>query len=114
MSQMLSEEQQKLVEENHNLIYSFLKSRKLSLDAVEDWYGAAAIGLCKAAIAYDKKRKAKFTTFAYLAMETEVRQVMRRNRKCIVPVTSLNEPIADGLSLEDILEDNMTLSTLYS
>ena len=41
MSQTLNNAQRKLVEDNHNLIYSFLNSRHLSLDAVEDWYGTA-------------------------------------------------------------------------
>lgn len=81
MNKTLNDQQRKLVEDNHNLIYSFLKSKNLSLDAVEDWYGTAAIGLCKAALYYDENRNVKFSTLAYIIMENEVRQVMRNSRK---------------------------------
>lgn len=90
MSKKLNDKQRKLAEENHNLIYSFLKSRQLSLDAVEDWYGTAAIGLCKAALVYDENRGAKFATLAYICMENEVRCVMRISKKTITGELSLD------------------------
>lgn len=114
MSQTLNNQQRKLVEDNHNLIYSFLKQHKLSLDAVEDWYGTAAIGLCKAALIFDESRGSKFSTLAYLCMNNEVRMVMRANRKNVTVTTSLNDDIstANGCCLADIIPD--TRDCFYS
>lgn len=111
MTQKLNDTQRKLVEDNHNLIYSFLNSHRLSLDADEDWYGTAAIGLCKAALAYDSSKKLKFGTLAYVCMENEVRCIMRVNGKCVVPDISLDYEYADESNngcamLGDVIPDN--------
>lgn len=107
MSKVLNDAQRKLVENNHNLIYSFLNSRHLSLDSVEDWYGAAAIGLCKAAMVYDESRGTRFTTLAYICMDNEVRGTMRTERKLVQPCVSLDEPIeeTESLTVADVLTD---------
>lgn len=114
MNKTLNDEQRKLVEDNHNLIYSFLNSRHLSLDAIEDWYGTAAIGLCKAALIYDESKGCKFTTLAYIIMDNEVKQVMRSNKKCVSAKVSIDSPIssADGCCLADIIPD--TRDFMYS
>lgn len=105
MSKTLNDTQRKLVEDNHNLIYSFLNSRNLSLDAADDWYGTAAIGLCKAAMAFDESKGTKFATLAYICMDNEVRYVMRNTRKNITPIVSLDEEISatEGCCIEDII-----------
>lgn len=54
----LSDEQVKLVEENHNLIYSFLSSNNFLAD---DYYDLAAIALCETALHYDPS-KGSFST----------------------------------------------------
>lgn len=111
MTQTLNEKQCKLVEDNHNLIYSFLKSHHLSLNAIDDWYGTAAIGLCKAALIYDEGRGVNFSVLAYCCMETEVRNVMRSNRKDINAVVSLDSEInTDGSHLSDIIPDERDIS----
>lgn len=114
MSQTLNDAQRKLVEDNHNLIYSFLNSHNLSLDAVEDWYGTAAIGLCKAAMIYDEKKGYKFATLAYIVMDNEVKMVMRQNRKCITNTVSIDEPVegADGCCYAELIPD--TNDFMYS
>ena len=48
----MTDEQRKLVEDNHSLIYLVINNMGLS---VEDNYDIAAIGLCNAAIGYDSK-----------------------------------------------------------
>lgn len=70
----LNNEQRKLVEDNHNLIYSFLHKQALS---VGGWYDICAIGLCKAALHY--KGTTNFSTFAYICMLNVVRKEMRKN-----------------------------------
>ena len=67
---MLDEQQKKLVEENHNLIYYALNKYKLN---EEEYYDILAIGLCKAAIKFDPERS-KFSTFAIKVMYTEFLQ----------------------------------------
>ena len=64
-----------MVEGNHNLIYSFLNSHKLSVD---EWYDVAAIGLCKAGLTYMPDKGYKFSSYAYRVMTNEVRAEMRK------------------------------------
>ena len=83
----MTDEQRKLVEENHNLIYAFLKRYNLS---IEEWYGSAAIGLCKAAINYDPGRGWSFHSYAYERMFYEVIGVFRENKRAkVIPVDKL-------------------------
>ena len=78
----LTEEQKKLVEENHNLIYGFLRMKELEDD---EYYDIVAYGLCKAAMKYDST-KGKFSTFAYKYMKTEiVHQIDLDTRKNKIP-----------------------------
>lgn len=67
---------ERLVSDNHNLIYSFLHHYNLSID---DYYDLAAIGLCEAAKRFDAD-KAKFSVFAYRCMFTSVLQDMRAKK----------------------------------
>ena len=73
MSLKLNDEQRKLVEQNHNLIYSAMTKCGIRRQDFDDYYGFAAIGLCKAAIDYDKTRCISFSTYAYLCIEYEIR-----------------------------------------
>ena len=92
---MLDEQQKKLVEKNHNLIYHTLNKYKLNQ---EEYYDILAIGLCKAAIAFDPKRS-KFSTFAVQVMYNEFLQHDRienaKKRKENKNTLSLNFRIKD-------------------
>jgi len=68
MKEPLTKSQQELVEQNHNLIYGFANSKKIS---IEEYYGILAIGLCNAARTFDKN-KDKFSTYAYSCMKNEL------------------------------------------
>ena len=70
----MTEEQKKLVEDNHNLIYWLLHKYGLSID---DYYDIVAIGLCKAAIDYNGV-DSSFVTCAYVYMRTELRNYWQR------------------------------------
>ena len=70
----MTDEQRKLVEDNHNLIYSFLQSCCLS---IEECYDLAAIGLCKAAMHY-KNDIGLFSTLAYKCMRNEIGTEFRK------------------------------------
>lgn len=93
---MMTEEQKKLVEENHNLIYFYLHKRGLSID---EYYGLAAIGLCKAAITY-KDSISEFSTYALKCISNEVGNYFRNYFR--------TRTIPDDLivSLQDIILDN--------
>jgi RNA polymerase sporulation-specific sigma factor len=64
----LTDEQKSLVEKNHNLIYWFANKNNLNID---DYYDTLAIGLCKAARAFDSS-KAVFSTHAFKCMQNEL------------------------------------------
>lgn len=72
----MTREQQILVENNHNLIYSFLNKYNLP---IEEYYDVAAIGLCKAAKKFNAEFS-KFSTFAYKCMFTTVFQEIRASK----------------------------------
>lgn len=65
---MMTDKQRELAEQNHNLIYDFMRKRNLD---EEEYYGIVAIGLCKAATNYNHK-KGEFSTLAYKCMDNEV------------------------------------------
>ncbi len=96
----LNNEQRKLIEDNHNLIYGFMTKHKLDF---EEWYDVCAIGLCKAAFAYDDSLY-KFATFAYHSMLYEVRKAMReqkaKKRKATRTEVSLNQTVKTSLNEE--------------
>lgn len=92
MNRQLNNKQRELVENNHDLIYSFLYSHNLSLYAIEDWYGIAAIGLCKAAMIYDETKEYEFSMLAYVIMDNEVKIVKQKEFK-----DSQSELDMDGL-----------------
>lgn len=103
----LTPAQQQMVENNHNLIYMFLKKHSLP---IEEYYGVAAIGLCKAVITFDESKNIKFSTYACRVMYNEVGMLWRKEAKCVKPSCSLNEPIGTDkdtseLTLADAIVD---------
>ena len=101
----LNKTQQKLVEDNHNLIWSFMNKNKLSLNAVEDWYGTCAIAMCKAAMTYDPDRKVKFSTVAYVYMNNEMKNTLAKHSKeemCL----SLDYDMTEDIQLKDCIANN--------
>lgn len=117
---MLTDAQRKLAEDNHNLIYFTLNKMKLSAD---DYYGAAAIGLCKAAETWDSG-KSEFSTYSFYLMRNEILLEMRSARKDIRPSCSLDEPaksrnresvcIKDTVSAPDMIEPLENRLTIIS
>ena len=58
-----------------------MNKNKLSLNAVEDWYGICAIAMCKAAMTYDPDRNVKFGTVAYVYMNNEMKNTLAKHSK---------------------------------
>lgn len=98
----LNYNQQKLVEDHHNLIYSFMNQYKLSLNAVEDWYGCCAVALCKAAIIYNPNKDAAFSTLAYVCMHNEMKQIRRKQAQEDI-VLSLDYHISEDIIFIDCM-----------
>ena len=102
---------EKIVEENHNLIYAFLNKCHLPTN---EYYDLAAIGLCKAAKTWDCDRQ-KFSTYAYTCMFNEVMGEKRKYR-CKKRIDndeliSLDAHIDEEqkLSILDIINDSYSL-----
>lgn len=99
MTSKLTEKQAKMVEDNHNLIYTFLYKNGLDNNEIEDWYGVAAIALCKAAATYDENIGTPFSSYAFKVMTNAVKSTARDNsRRSIVPCVSLDEKINPNAS----------------
>ena len=88
---MLTATQKKLAEDNEKLIWYTLY--KYNYRPARDWYGIAAIGLCKAAQAYNPAK----STFAYAAVmriRAEChREAERRNLQRHFTAASLDAPL---------------------
>lgn len=65
----LNDQQRKTVEQNHNLIYNYLKNKNMD---EEEWYDIVAIGLCQAAYYFDESVGVQFSTFAYKCINLKV------------------------------------------
>lgn len=104
----MTDEQRKLVEDNHNLIYGFLNKKELT----DDYYDIVALGLCKAAMNYDES-KGKFSTLAFKCMDREMGiYYTYLKRKTFIPenlVFSYNETANEDVSesiVDAVLPDN--------
>ena len=111
----LTEEQKKLVEDNHKLIYSFIIKRNLSID---EWYDVLAYALCKAAATFNPE-KAKFSTYVMKCMFNEYNMVLRSNNSnCRKANESAlyyydNIPLCNGgddLIYLDVIEDKSCIN----
>ena len=82
-----------------------MNKNKLSFDAVEDWYGTCAIGLCKAALTYNPDRNVKFSVLAYVCMSNEMKIVFRQQEKEIKNLLSLQYRLdeEENISLQDCI-----------
>ena len=104
----LTEEQRKLVEDNIGLAYEFVHRKGFTYGyEFEDAVQIALLGLIHAAMTF-KESKSKFSTYAFLAMQSqfnmEYRRIKRQKESGIINI-SLSEPIIknEELYVEDII-----------
>lgn len=106
----LTEEQRKMVEDNHNLIYVALKQYSTPRE-YEDAYGVMAEGLCNAVRRYDPSRGVAFSTYAVKCMQMAWSMVKRKERTKRrggdTTTISLSDPVpqTEGCCVEDLLPD---------
>lgn len=93
---MLTTEQSKLAADNERLIYFILRRLHLSID---EYYGAAAVGLCKAARMW-KPEKSSFSSYAVTVMRNEIFMDMRKRSVHTISIETL---IKDTLTISDVL-----------
>lgn len=115
----LTEEQKKMVENNHNLIYGYCMKKKLNID---DWYGDLAISLCEAVQNYDSN-KSKFSTYAYKYFDNKVLYINRENRfekrkinllKTEIDTENISEEYNDKVSKKVLKDKYYTLDSEYN
>jgi len=90
---MLNEEECKLAEDNHNLIYEYAHRKGLDL---EEWYGELAIVLCECTTKWDPSRGKLSTLFNIMAdnvMKNEWKKDGRQKRNSNGEVLSLDEMV---------------------
>lgn len=104
----LTDEQRKLVEDNIRLAYEFVHKRGFTYGCeFEDAVQIALLGLIHAAMTF-KESKSKFSTYAFLAMQSqfniEYRKTKKQKESGIINV-SLSEPITENeeLSVKDTI-----------
>lgn len=68
----LTDEQRKLVEDNHTLIYWYIYKKNPSVQNIDDIYGILALVLCRCAKNYKPDERAKFSTFVTRAFANEI------------------------------------------
>lgn len=107
----LTDEQRKLVEDNTRLAYEFVHRKGFTYGyEFEDAVQIALLGLIYAAMTF-KESKSKFSTYAFLAMQSqfnmEYRKIKKQKESGIINV-SLNEPITENeeLSVEDVVVEH--------
>lgn len=104
----LNIEQQKTVEDNHNLIYGYIRDRCLD---IEDWYGLLAIELCKTVMKYDPTKGATLGTYFYLRCDNLLRKEYaktktKKNANNGVYTIEDRYDIQDEVNVQDEVEFN--------
>jgi RNA polymerase sigma-70 factor (ECF subfamily) len=104
-NQPLTLEQQRFAEDNHNLVYSFLRFKRLSHD---EYYDVIIFGYLRAVRKYFERpelRRYKFNTIAYQAMKSDLynyyRKLYRQKRYAVI-VSFDNPMYAAETSMIDI------------
>lgn len=80
----LTEEQKKLIEDNHGLIYSYIHNHNLN---VNEWYGFFAESFCISAMRFDKNKGVSLSTYVYGLFDKKLAQFYRDKytKKRIIP-----------------------------
>lgn len=103
----MTNEQQKLVEENINLAYFVAHRFKNTSLEFDDVKAIACLGLVKAAIAFQPDRGLVFNTLAVKVMTNEILMQLRREKKHNCVTASLDMAIVPGeeITLAETISD---------
>lgn len=108
----LNDEQRKMVEDNHNLIYQYIHDKNLNL---EEWYGWLAIELCESVLRYNPD-KGKLSTLFYIRCNNKLRQEYRKKhsqKRCnngVVPI--IDDLVGEDVCIIDKVDNSIILDKL--
>lgn len=104
----MTEEQNKLVTENLNLARKFAHDYSFSKQDYEDREAIAFESLCKASIHFNPDKDVKFSTYASSIIKRDLqKEITKENNR--PDKISLDQSIADGLTIEDTVgEEDFT------
>lgn len=100
-----------IYKENKNLIWSIYHKLKPNVTHMDrdDWFQVGSIGLIKAIKTYDAEKGFSFSTFAWRIVENEMLMELRKytakKRSNDLPDISINTPITETSTIEDVLQD---------
>lgn len=103
----MTNEQQKLVEENINLAYFVAHRFKNTNLEFDDVKAIACLGLVKAAIAFQPDRGLVFNTLAVKVITNEILMQLRREKKhnCVTASLDMETVPGEEITLADIIPD---------
>lgn len=108
----LTHTQRKIATEAHNIVYAYLRHRKLNID---DYYDVAVFGFLEAVQQYDESpelaARYSLSTIAYRKMDDEICKlsIYQNRKKRKAELYSLDAPIpgTDGLCIADTIPASM-------
>lgn len=104
MENRLTNEQQKLVEDNMKLVTRVVSKCYPTFLSDQEIIASGYMGLCLAALKWDES-KGVFSTFAWYCVRNQIRKELRSRQKYPEAI-SLNTIIGDDITLEDTLESD--------
>lgn len=119
----LTEQQQKMVEDNYNLVYHVLHKLKIPYEKWDDYVQAGSEGLCKAVLKFNPEYGCLFSTYAVPLIWGEMQRYYRDydgqfiriprkefDQKKFPGMVYLDEPIHDQdgnkVDMYNLIEDN--------
>lgn len=102
----MTEEQERLVLDNINLIYMVLKKYKI-YSKIDEYYDVAMIGLCKGAKSFDKTRGFSESTYLSRCIANEILMTFRNKKINTIPLNSRcnTQDIDNTMCLDEVIPD---------
>lgn len=95
--EMTEEKKLKVYENFKNLITYMINKKypKMPYDEMQELTSEGHVGLMKALKGFDPSKTTRFSTFAYICIDNEIKMYLRRNQKCF-RATGFNEMSLDN------------------
>ena len=104
----MTEEQERLVIDNHNLIYHFIHKFGVPID---EYYDICTIGLCEASLKYQPDKGASFSTFASIIIKQNIMMELRKastRNKYISYMTNIRTDEEYSVSILDKITNGLS------
>lgn len=110
-------DREQLILDNRRLVYSIAHKYRATANRIfelEDLVQVGYIGLMKAADRFEKNGEAKFTTFAYSAIEGEIRNYLRDKSRVVRIPAKLQQLIIKITHYENETTSDVELANTYN